>query len=127
MNEVVAFSTVTARSPQVVARTVKPVELARLLGEGLDHPDARQHARQGAGLLAAGIPVAIVLGIDAAPEEEAAADDERRGDERVKRELGVEGEEHDAHRDHLNNLEQEAAGDLLQQACAGPRCRRRRG
>ena len=116
VNEAVAFSTVTRERLQVVARTVKTVELARLLREGLDHPDAQQHARQRAGLLAAGIPVAVVVGIDAPPEE----DDCRRrragsGMSDVERELGVEREEHDADRDHLDELEQEPAGDLLQQ------------
>ena len=60
VNEVVACSTVTRDAPQVFARTLKPVKLARLLGKGLDHANARQHSRQRAGLPAAGIPVAIV-------------------------------------------------------------------
>ncbi len=103
-----------ARPPQVFARTVKAVELSRFLGKGLDHPDARQHARQGARLFAGGIPVAIIFGIDAPPEEETATDDERGGNEGIESQLGVKAEKHDPHRDHLNDLKQEAPGNLLQ-------------
>ena len=103
------------RAPEVVARAVKPIELARLLGKRLDDADAREHARQRAGLLAAGIPVAVILGIDSPPEEQASPHDERGGDQGEERELGVEREEHEADGDHLNDLEQETAGDLLQE------------
>ena len=76
----------------------------------------REHAGEHAGLLAAGVPVAVVLRVDALPEKPAAGDHQRRGDERVDGQLRVEREQHDADGRHLHDLQQEAAGDLLQQA-----------
>ncbi len=101
---------------QVAADAVEPRVLAVFLGKGLHHAHAREHAGEHAGLLRAGIPEAVVLGVHALPEEPTAGDHQRRRDERVDGQLGVEGEQHRAHGGHLHELQQEAAGDLLQQA-----------
>ena len=107
---------VHAAVAEVVADAVEAVVLAVFLGEGLHDANAGEHAGEHAGLLAAGIPVAVVLGVNALPEKPAADNDQRRRDEREDGELRVEREQHDADGGHLHDLQQEAAGDLLQQA-----------
>ena len=98
---------------EVVAGTVKAVELPRFLGEGLDHPDAGEHPGERRHLLAGRIPEPVVPWVDVPPEDPGTEDHQRHRDQREHRELGVDPHEHPAHGHQLHDLEQEAAGDLV--------------
>src|SRR5262249_43544526 len=105
-----------ARIAEIIARAIKTVELARLLCKSLDHPDPRKHARQRGRLLAAGVPLAVVLWIDAFPKEHTATENEWSWDQRIKGQFWVQRDKHDADGKHLCDLQKKSARDLLEQA-----------
>src|SRR4051794_12486094 len=103
-----------AAGAEVIADFIEAVVFAIFLREGLYDADAGEHSREHAGLFAARIPVAVVFWVHTFPKEPAAEDDERGRYERIHRELWVEGHQHHTHRGDLYDLQEEAAGNLVQ-------------
>ena len=101
------------RLAEVAAGAAEAVDLALFLGEGLHHADAGQHARQPAGLLAHGVPIVVVAGLQVAGEVPTAGHDQRHGQQRHDRQLGIQVEEHHADARQLQRLQQQPAGDVV--------------
>lgn len=59
------------------------------------------------------------LPVDVAPEDEGAGDDGGDGDQGKEGQLGADGEHHDAHAEEHDELEEKAAGDLVDEAVEG--------
>ena len=90
-------------------------DLAPLLSERLDHAHAVEDGVERAVELAARVPDPVVAGVDPPPEEGGGGDHERRRHQRDQRKLPVQAEQHQADRDHLEDLRHEAAGGLHDQ------------
>src|SRR5262249_17702878 len=105
-----------AAGAEVIANLIEAFVLAVFLSESFYDAHAGEHAGKHACLLAAGIPIAVVLWVDAFPKEPTANDDKRRRNERVNCEFWIERHEHYADGRDLDDLQQEAASDLVKQA-----------
>ena len=98
---------------------MEAVDLLLLLGEGLDHPHARQDVgEQGVHASRAGVVAGVVLGAGAVefPKHQ---EEDGDGDEGQGRQQRVHGEQDDAEHGHLDDVDEEVGDAVAEEAVDG--------